>query len=412
VIAARLTTRPRLTAAFAAALLVVLAFAALFVYLRVRDDLNAAIDDGLRSRADDVAALAAGSGERPPDLGGERLVEGDEGFSQILGPTGGVLASTLAPGTGPAIDGAQIERAARTPVLLDREVPGVEGGARILARPAGAAAAEAIVVVGSSTEDRSEALGGLRSAFLVGAPVAVLLITGLGYVLAGLALAPVAAALERERTFVADASHELRTPLANLRAELELAGRRERSVEELRAAVVSAAEETDRLSQLAEDLLVIARSDRDRLAISPEPIEPRTLLERVRKRFAARARRAGREIVVDPGPDGPVLLDVIRVEQALANLVDNALRHGDGEIRVSAERNGDGAAFEVSDGGPGFPAGFAPRAFERFTRADQGRTGDGAGLGLAIAKAIAEAHGGDASIASDRGPRTTVRISF
>jgi signal transduction histidine kinase len=409
---ARLTTRPRLTAAFAAALLVVLALAALFVYVRVKDDLNAAIDDGLRSRADDLAALAASSGERPPDLGGERLVEGDEGFSQILNATGTVLASTLAPGAGAAIDGAQVERAARAPVLLDGEVPGIEGGARILARPAGPAAAEAIVVVGSSTEDRSEALGGLRSAFLVGAPVAVLLITGLGYVLAGLALAPVAAALERERTFVADASHELRTPLANLRAELELAGRRERSVEELRAAVVSAAEETDRLSQLAEDLLVIARSDQDRLAISREPIEPRTLLERVRERFAARARRAGREVVVDPGAEGPVLVDAMRVEQALGNLVDNALRHGAGEIRLTAEPNGERAAFEVSDGGPGFPAGFAPRAFERFTRADQGRTGGGAGLGLAIAKAIAEAHGGDASIASDRGPRTTVRISI
>jgi signal transduction histidine kinase len=263
--------------------------------------------------------------------------------------------------------------------------------------------------VGASTEDRDETLSRLRSAFLIGAPVAVLLISGLGYLLAGLAVAPVTAALERERGFVGDASHELRTPLAILKTEIELAGREGRSAEELRAALGSAGEEVDRLSRLAEDLLVLARSDQGKLPLRREPVDLEVLLERVRARFARQAIKAGRELVVD-APTASANLDPLRLEQALGNLVDNALRHGAGEVRVSASRNGERAEFEVSDEGPGFPPEFRERAFERFTRGDQGRTGGGAGLGLAIARAIAEAHGGEAA-ASNGDPRTIVRIS-
>ena len=110
------------------------------------------------------------------------------------------------------------------------------------------------------------------------------------------------AGLERERVFVADASHELRTPLAILRTELELAANPERSAGELHDAVVSAGEEVNRLSRLADDLLVIARADQGRLPIAPEPVELRELLERMRDRFAHRAAAGGRKIVVDARP--------------------------------------------------------------------------------------------------------------
>ncbi len=86
----------------------------------------------------------------------------------------------------------------------------------------------------------------------------------------------------------------------------------------------------------------------------------------------------------------------MRIEQALGNLVDNSLRHGAGDVRLAADQNGGSIVLEVSDGGPGFPDGFRDRAFERFSRADEGRTGGGAGLGLAIVRAVAQAHGGDA----------------
>jgi signal transduction histidine kinase len=213
--------------------------------------------------------------------------------------------------------------------------------------------------------------------------------------------------------FVADASHELRTPLSILKTELELADRRERSADDLRRAVHSAREEVDRLSRLAEDLLVIARSDQGRLPIKRERVEPGQVLERVQDRFARRADEEERKIVVDAPPGQTADLDPFLIEQALDNLVDNALRHGEGEVRLSARRRDGSVVLEVSDEGPGFPPGFEAQAFERFTRPDGGRTGGGAGLGLAIVRAVAAAHGGQAGVAGPRdGSPTTLRLTL
>jgi signal transduction histidine kinase len=215
------------------------------------------------------------------------------------------------------------------------------------------------------------------------------------------------AGIRHERAFVADASHELRTPLAILGAELELANRRERSHEYLRAAVRSASEEVARLTRLAEDLLVIARFDQGQLPIAREPVQLRALLERVRDRFARRPIGGEREIAVDAPAGPPVDLDPVRIEQALGNLVDNALRHGAGNVRIAARREDGFVLLEVSDEGSGFAPGFERDAFERFTRADTGRAGGGTGLGLAIVRAIAVAHGGQVSVVSGSGDSTT-----
>ena len=215
-------------------------------------------------------------------------------------------------------------------------------------------------------------------------------------------LARLEAALERERGFVADASHELRTPLASLKTELELALRRDRTPEELRRALRSASEETDRLSRLADDLLVLARSDRGTLPLRIEPVRARELLDGV----AAQFRTSGHEVQVDV-PDGLELHgDRLRLEQAVGNLVANAATHGDGAVTVSARQQDGAIELHVEDEGEGLPPGFAERAFERFTRADEARGGGGAGLGLAIVAAIARAHGGRAgfSAARDRAP--------
>jgi signal transduction histidine kinase len=442
----RLSIRARLTLAFVAALAVVLALAGLFVYLRTGSELSGLIDDGLEVRAADLAALVASGGPESPELAGT-LFEGEEGFSEIVTPDGEVVASTLGADAGTALDPATLERAARAPVQIDGvEVAGLDGDARVLAQPAESPDGEQLVVVaGASTGDRSEALSGIAGAFLIGAPLALALAAGLGYLLATRALRPVEslrrraaaitlersgerlelpeaddelrrlaatlnamldrieASLERERVFVADASHELRTPLAILRAELELAGRPERSTGELRAAIGSATEEVDRLARLAEDLLVIARGDQGRLPIEREPVALGGLLRRVGDRFERRAGDAGRAISIDAQPGADARLDRIRIEQALGNLIDNALRHGAGEVRLSARRDDGRVTLEVADDGPGFAPGFEPVAFERFTRGDAGRTGGGAGLGLAIVRAIAEAHGGRAYVPAGAG---------
>jgi signal transduction histidine kinase len=211
-------------------------------------------------------------------------------------------------------------------------------------------------------------------------------------------LARLEAALEHERRFVADASHELRTPLSLLKAELELALRRPRSADELRAAVGSAAEETDRLALLAEDLLLIARSDQDELGLRIEQVDLGELARTTADRFAERASSAHRSLAVEVAPGTDVQADRLRLEQALRNLVDNALGHGAGTVTIAARRNEDVTELHVLDEGPGFPADVASRAFERFSRGEDARARGGSGLGLAIVEAVAHAHGGTVGI--------------
>ena len=208
---------------------------------------------------------------------------------------------------------------------------------------------------------------------------------------------------ERERRFVADASHELRTPVAVIKAELEGALRAGGHAPQVREALVASVEECDHLAQLAEDLLILARSSEGQLPVQPEPLALREQFERVARRFGDRAAERGRGITVDAGDEPSVYADELRLRQALGNLVDNALRYGQGEIVLRARRAGPGLALDVVDQGDGFTAGFAERAFERFARDELTRTRDGAGLGLSIVRAIAEAHGGRAEVVGGRG---------
>ncbi len=216
-------------------------------------------------------------------------------------------------------------------------------------------------------------------------------------------LARLGEALEHERAFVADASHELRTPLTILRTELDLALAEGRSPTELRSALTSAAEETDRLTQLADGLLTIAQTERGELPLRLERFELREALEGVRRRFARRAEEEGRTISLRGGPL-EMRGDRLRIEQAVGNVVDNALRHGSGEVSVSLTAPGDETVeVHIGDRGPGFPPAFLPRAFERFSRPSGARGDDGSGLGLAIVRTIARAHGGEADATNTTG---------
>jgi signal transduction histidine kinase len=219
-------------------------------------------------------------------------------------------------------------------------------------------------------------------------------------------------ALERERGFVADAGHELRTPLALLRTELELALRHAESADELRDAIRHSSVEVDRLAQLAEDLLLIAQSQAGRLPLRLEPLAPAELLATTASRFEWRAREAGRTVTVDAGAAATFQGDPIRLEQALGNLVDNALRHGDGQVRLAAASANGTIELHVTDTGAGLPEGFAEHAFERFSQPDPARGGGGSGLGLAIVQMIAEAHGGSAHVANRPGGGADAWMEF
>jgi signal transduction histidine kinase len=215
-------------------------------------------------------------------------------------------------------------------------------------------------------------------------------------------LARLGDALQRERAFVADAGHELRTPLAILRAELELALAEGRSPQELRAALASAAEETDRLTQLSEDLLTIAQTERGELPLRFEPLRVGDTFAAVERRFGRRAGEVGRRIELGEGGDIELVADWLRLDQAIGTVVDNALRYGAGTITLAARPVGDTVEIHVTDEGEGFPPAFLDRAFERFSRAPGVRDG-GSGLGLAIVSTVAEAHGGVARAANRPG---------
>ena len=217
-------------------------------------------------------------------------------------------------------------------------------------------------------------------------------------------------AIERERAFVDDASHELRTPLAMHKTELELALRYAKTPEEMRAAMASAIVEVDRLIQLAEDLLVLARSEEGKLALDLRRVGVGELLGDVRERFSARMSDAGRSLVIQPANGLTVEGDRLRLEQALTNLVENAVEHGGGEITVRARESGGGVEIHVEDRGPGFAPDFIGRAFERFSQGDGSRGSEGTGLGLAIVEAIARAHRGSAHATNREGEGADVWI--
>jgi signal transduction histidine kinase len=210
-------------------------------------------------------------------------------------------------------------------------------------------------------------------------------------------------ALARERQFVSDASHELRTPLAALRTELEIALRRKRTPEEMEAAMRSAEEETERLCRLAEDLLVLAQADDGSLPVRQEQLPATELLTAVRERYGRQAADVGRPLQIQADDQLELHVDRLRMEQALGNLVENALLHGRGRILLIARRRDGRVELHVRDEGSGFPPEFIERAFDRFSRSDSARQGPGVGLGLAIVDLIARAHGGSAHAANHNG---------
>jgi two-component system, OmpR family, sensor kinase len=436
----RIPIRLRLTAAFALAMVLVLAAAGAFVYVRLKDDLDEGVNETLETRVAAVAASGNAAAGAPP--------ESDEGFAQVLSARGRVLdgAGGLTRG---ALRPAELGRvAAGGEVWVERRLAGVDGETRVLARPL--AGGSDVVAVGQSLEDRDEALAGLVASFAIGGPIAVALASLLGYALAATGLRPVEAmrrragevslsraddrlplptahdevrrlgetlnemldrlrgSFDRERRFVADASHELRTPVAVIKTELEAALRAGGHDPEVRAALVAALEECDNLAQLAEDLLVVARAGEGELPVRRESLSVDELLDSVRRRFGDRARERGREIRVEAAAGLRACGDELRLGQALGNLVDNALRHGEGRIALRCAPSGGGVALEVSDEGPGFAPDIAGRAFERFARGDVARGRNGTGLGLSIVRAIAQAHGGRAELVP--GPGAAVRI--
>jgi signal transduction histidine kinase len=429
------------TVVFAAVMALVFGAIGLFVYLRFSAELDNTIDSGLRSRAADLATLVK-EADSGLSEGNGSLVGRSESFAEVLEADGTVVDSSEAVGSQALLTREELRAALHGSLIVNRgPLPGLEESSRLLAAPVTSHGRERVVVVGTSTEARDESITDLLQLLLLGGPVALILASLAAYGVAALALHPVEAmrvraseisaaepdqrlpvppssdevarlgrtlnamlerleeALEHERSFVADASHELRTPLAILRTELELALAEGRSPEELREAVASAAEETDRLTQLSEDLLTIAQTERGELPLRVTRVNLIEVLEGVERRFARRADEEGRAFEVS-GPQLEIGGDRLRLDQAIGSVVDNALRYGAGVVSLSVEPGDGEVQVLVRDRGPGFPAAFIPRAFERFSRASSSRRDGGSGLGLAIVSAVVGAHGGEVRAAN------------
>jgi signal transduction histidine kinase len=220
-------------------------------------------------------------------------------------------------------------------------------------------------------------------------------------------------AFARQRAFASDASHELRTPLTVIRGQLEvLARQRNPAAEDVRRVERLVRTEILRMERLVDDLLVLARADEQEF-LRPREVElpsfARELLEGART-------TADRRFELGPIPDGSVEADPDRLVQALRNLLRNAVDYtsAGGLVRLVGSASGDRVTLAVEDDGPGIPVAHRERVFDRFHRTDSARTRvhGGAGLGLAIARAVAEAHGGTiwASESPEGGARVAIEL--
>jgi two-component system, OmpR family, sensor kinase len=418
----------------------VLAVSGVVIFDRVRSQVDHRLDTDVNQQA--RALLAQGSQSGLVHAVKQPRQRPRSGVAEVLDDHGHVLAATPGLGNVSLLTHSQLKIALRRRLLSDRHNhKPLRDGLRLVSTPIQLPGhGSGVLVVGSALDQRTVSLTSLTVAMLIVGPIALLIVVVVGYRITAAALRPVElmrrqaamvqaaepgvrlplppaddevrqlgltlnamldrleASLARERAFVANVSHELRTPLSNMKAELDLALRRPRPAEELLEALRSTQVEVDRLSAVAEDMLVLASADEDRFSITAERLSVSAIVDGVRERFA----HNGQTIAISGTAEGQTIVaDPRRIEQALVNLVDNALRYGEGQVELAVATNGGGMVeLHVRDEGPGFPAEFLDHAFERFSRADPGRAGRGAGLGLSIVRMIARTHGGDAHVAN------------
>lgn len=202
---------------------------------------------------------------------------------------------------------------------------------------------------------------------------------------------------ERRRRLMADVAHELRTPVATIAAYIDAL---EDGVQDLNAQTADVLRaQTSRLTRLATDLAAVTQAESGALRLDEQPVTPKALVDAAVSAARGRADESGLTLVVEVSPGLPVLqVDRDRIGQVLGNLLDNAIRHTPrgGRVSISARQHGQHTRFTVADTGEGIAPKHLPHVFERFYRVDtaRDRAHGGSGIGLAITKALVQAHGG------------------
>jgi len=455
-----LPIRWKLTLAFTVALTIVLTAVGVFLHVQLSTDVDHEIERDLRTRAAQLSGLLMREPISSLPTAAAEQLEPDETIAQILTPTGGVVAATAYADVR-LLTPEQLRDAAVGEIFVDR--PGdqlLDESLRVFAMPVQARDEPFIVVVTDSLDERSQTLASTLGVEVIGLIAALIASCIVGYWVSGLALRPVEDlrrratsisgddlidgdpaplpvspvkdeigrlgdtlndmldrigqaqtvqrdALEQQRQFLADASHQLRTPVAIIKAEVELAQAGTTKGDDLQAAMTSIGEETDRLSRLTEQLLLLAAADEHQLSLSRESLTLRGLLDDVADRARGRGQLQGRKITVESDVI-TIVADRQRLEYALGNLLDNALIHGAGDMSLVGQHVGDVVTIKVRDHGTGFSESYLAHPFVRF--APTSSTGRGTGLGLAIVHAITEAHGGVVSVANDVGASVTLSL--
>jgi len=344
-------------------------------------------------------------------------------------------------------------------------LPGSRGGTRCYVRRFAAVGSACRLVILSSLHPESELLGNLRVALSWLVPITIVLASAGGYFLARRNLAPVAdmtaradrisestlhdrlavqnpadelgrlattlnrlldrldLAFERQRQFIADASHELRTPLAILQGESEVAlSLPTRAPEQYRESLSVLQQEARRLTRIVEDMFTLSRADAGRYPVDRRELYLDELVAACAHSMRTLAAAKSIAVAVETNGELPFAGDESLLSRMLMNLLDNAVKYTPygGKITVAARSTPAGMQITVADNGPGIPQEFQPRIFERFFRADQARTransspggAGGAGLGLSIAKWIAEAHRGTLTLAQSDAQGTAFTVTL
>jgi two-component system, OmpR family, sensor kinase len=219
-----------------------------------------------------------------------------------------------------------------------------------------------------------------------------------------------AALISSQRQLMADVSHELRTPLARIRVALEIAGEDPVAAKDVLADVSI---DLDEIDQLIADILTTARMEADTAAINRRPVAVKELAAKAITRFETRHPKRQLERSIDDD-ERSIDCDPVLLRRALDNLLDNAAKYSDAPVSLEIHPNGKAITFTVADKGIGMTADELERAGTPFWRSDASRTRKtgGVGLGLALARRIARAHGGDVTLASTKGQGTTAKLEI
>jgi heavy metal sensor kinase len=217
-----------------------------------------------------------------------------------------------------------------------------------------------------------------------------------------------------ERRFIQDVSHELKTPLTILKGELEVALKKARTAGEYAEILQSNLEETEKMSRIINDLLTLARFDNREVKLDRRPVSLKAMLEDIAETLTPLAAKRSISLRLQAPSEVMVEGDAGQLERLFLNLLDNAVKYSrdGGSVAASVGSVGGRPVVSVTDAGVGIPAEDLPHIFKRFYRADSSRSSAGFGLGLAIAKSIADAHGADIKVESASGRGSTFTVLF